>query len=58
MERNEIEAALARQKQYFSTGATLPVAARKEALKKLRHALEVQETLLTEALEQDLGKSP
>lgn len=58
MERSEIEAVLGAQQNYFSTGATLPVAARKEALKKLRRALETYETLLTDALEQDLGKSP
>lgn len=58
MERSEIEAVLETQQNYFSTGATLPVAARKEALKKLRRALETYETLLTDALEQDLGKSP
>lgn len=58
MERSEIEAVLGTQQNYFSTGATLPVAARKEALKKLRHALETYETLLTDALEQDLGKCP
>lgn len=58
MERSEIEAVLETQQNYFSTGATLPVAARKEALKKLRRALETYEALLTDALEQDLGKSP
>lgn len=58
MERSEIEAVLGAQQKYFSTGATLPVAARKEALKKLRRALETHEKLLTDALEQDLGKSP
>ena len=29
MERNEIEAALGKQRKYFHTGATLPVTARK-----------------------------
>jgi aldehyde dehydrogenase (NAD+) len=58
MERNEIEAALGKQRKYFHTGATLPVTARKAALKKLLHGLEVNETLLTHALQQDLGKSP
>lgn len=57
MERGEIEAVLEVQQDYFSTGATLSVAARKEALRKLRHALETYEKLLTDALEQDLGKS-
>lgn len=58
MERNEIEAALGKQRKYFHTGATLPVTARKSALKKLLHGLEVNEMLLTHALQQDLGKSP
>lgn len=58
MKHREIEAALKKQKHYFSTGATLPVAARKEALKRLRHALEINETLLSDALQRDLKKSP
>ena len=58
MERSEIEAVLGIQQNYFSTGATLPVAARKDALRKLRHALEAHEKRLTDALKQDLGKSP
>ncbi len=58
MKRSEIEAALGKQKRYFSTGATLPVAARKAALKKLQYALEKNETLLSDALKKDLKKSP
>ena len=58
MESFEIKTVLKKQKQYFSTGATLPLAARKEALKRLWRALEVNEKLLTDALKQDLGKSP
>lgn len=58
MDRNEIEEALGKQKKYFHTGATLPVTARKAALKQLLHGLELNETLLTHALQQDLGKSP
>lgn len=57
MERSEIEAVLERQRKYFSTGLTLPVAARKKALKNLLCALEQKEDLLTNALTQDLGKS-
>lgn len=57
MERSEIEAALERQKKYFSTGVTLPVAARKKALKDLLCALEQKEDILRNALTQDLGKS-
>lgn len=58
MERREIEAALEKQKKFFSTGATLPVAFRKRALRKLLQALETNEKLLVRALRQDLGKSP
>lgn len=58
MDRNEIEEALGKQRKYFHTGATLPVTARKAALKQLLHGLELNETLLTHALQQDLGKSP
>ncbi len=58
MERREIEAALERQRKYFSTGATLSVAFRKKALRKLQQAIEVNEKLLIRALQQDLGKSP
>lgn len=57
MKYREIEAALERQKKYFSTGATLPVTARKAALKKLQRALDRNEALLSDALKQDLGKS-
>ena len=57
MERSEIEAVLKVQQDYFSTGATLPVAARKDALRKLRHALETCEKLLTDALEQEIGRA-
>ncbi|MCM1215486.1 MAG: aldehyde dehydrogenase [Lachnospiraceae bacterium] len=58
MERSEIEALLGEQKKYFATGETLPVAARKTALKKLWNALEENEALISDALKQDLGKSP
>lgn len=58
MEYSEIKAALNRQKKFFSTGATLPVAVRKKALWKLLRALEQKEELLTDALAEDLGKSP
>lgn len=57
MERSKIEALLEKQKKYFSTGATLPVAVRKAALKKLWRALEASEALIFDALKEDLGKS-
>ena len=57
MNHMEIESILKEQKAYFSTGATLPVKARKDALKKLLHALEENEEALLSALKTDLGKS-
>lgn len=42
---------------YFQTGATLPISARKTALKKLKQAIHQYEDQLYEALYKDLGKS-
>ncbi len=57
MRREEIEAIVAKQREYFSSGATLPVAHRVEALKKLRSCLIEHEDAIAGALKQDLGKS-
>lgn len=57
MELVKIEAILKRQKEYFSSGATLPVKMRKRALTTLLHALEENEAELLSALKTDLGKS-
>ena len=57
MERSEMEELLKRQKAFFWTGATRPVAARKQALNKLLDTLERRETELLDALHADLGKS-
>ncbi len=57
MELVKIEAILKRQKEYFSSGATLPVKMRKKALTTLLHALEENEAELLSALKTDLGKS-
>lgn len=57
MELVKIEAILKRQKEYFSSGATLPVKKRKRALTALLHALEGNEAELLSALKTDLGKS-
>ncbi len=48
---------LALQKEYFATGATLPVKGRKKLLKKLYSAIEAHEDEINAALKQDLGKS-
>ena len=45
------------QRQYFNTGATLPVKTRLNALHTLYRALESHESELCEALQADLGKS-
>lgn len=48
---------LERQKSYFASGATLPVAFRLDALKKLKTAVKRKETEIHRALFHDLGKS-
>ena len=53
-----IEALVAGQRDYFRTGATLPVAARRAALRKLRQAILAHEGDIHAALKADLNKSP
>ncbi len=48
---------LAQQRQFFSTGKTLPTRFRKEALRFLKTELRRQEPQLLSALQKDLGKS-
>ncbi len=48
---------LQRQKEYFLTGATLPVKARIKALKSLRSSIYAHEREIYEAIKIDLGKS-
>ena len=48
---------VAKQRQYFNSGATKPVSARIAALKKLAAALEAWEPQFLDALRHDLGKS-
>ena len=57
MNREEITAIVARQRRYFNSGATLPVANRIAALKKLRKALVDHEEEIAKAIYSDLGKS-
>lgn len=57
MEKTEIQKLLDGQRKFFLTGKTLPIAYRREALKKLLKAVDENETLLAEALYSDLGKS-
>ena len=49
---------VARQRQFFRTGATLDVDWRMEQLKKLKQAVLSHRAMLEEALYEDLGKSP
>lgn len=58
MTHEQITALVEKQRSYFSSGATLPVAFRVEALRKLRQALSANEERIAEALYSDLGKSP
>lgn len=53
----DIEALVSTQRNYFMTGATLPVAWRILQLKRLREAVRQHEAELEEALAKDLGRS-
>lgn len=57
MYKTEIQKLLDGQREFFLTGKTLPIAYRREALKKLYKAVEDNEALLADALYSDLGKS-
>ena len=56
MNRTEISALVQRQRDYFSTGATLPVEKRIRVLKNLRATLKAHEVDIAAAVEADLGK--
>ena len=49
--------ALESQREYFLSGATLPLEFRKSMLKKLYDAVKINEDKIAEALKEDLGKS-
>ena len=57
MEQWEIDRLVQLQRSYFATGATLPVAARETALRKLAALLRARERDIAAALRADLGKS-
>ncbi len=57
MDKSEIERILNSQREYFDTGATLPVKFRIEKLKKLKAAIKEREGDILSALKSDLGKS-
>ena len=53
----QIEELVERQRAFYSTGKTLPVGFRLEALRKLKTAIRAMEPEISQALEQDLGKN-
>lgn len=57
MNAQEIENLLEKQRKFYRSGATIPVAFRVEQLKKLRRVIQKYETEIAEALLSDLGKS-
>lgn len=57
MDKTEIQKLLDGQREFFLTGKTLPIAYRREALRKLYKAVEDNEAVLADALYSDLGKS-
>ncbi len=57
MNKQEITSIVENQRAYFSTGETLLVKNRINALKKLKNALESNNERFAEALKKDLGKS-
>lgn len=57
MREQKIENILQQQKEFFSTGATLPLQFRLRALGKLKAAIIKNENMLYQALQSDLGKS-
>ena len=57
MTQDEIQKIIKNQRDYFNTGATLPVKFRIEALKKLQSYIKYNEKEITDALTADLGKS-
>ena len=52
-----IEQIVANQRKFFATGKTKDYVFRREALAKLREAILANQTLIEEALQQDLHKS-
>lgn len=57
MESRQAEALVQRQRDFFRSGATLPVSYRLEALNKLYKAVNARQEEICAALKEDLGKS-
>ena len=57
MTEQEIKSIVTKQRNYFLTGATLPVSTRIDALHRLYAAITKHEKEINDALRKDLGKS-
>lgn len=57
MTNQEIQALLEKQREYYRSGATIPVKFRVEQLKKLYSTVKKYQTEINDALKSDLGKS-
>lgn len=57
MNKTEIQELVTKQRKYFLSGATLPLEARRNALKRLKHIIKQYENQIHQAIEADLGKS-
>lgn len=57
MNETKIRQLVTRQREYFLSGATLPLSARREALGKLKSAIKRHEAQIHRAIQADLGKS-
>lgn len=54
----DVEVAATKMRDYFASGATLPLGHRRNALRQLKAYLKANENRILDALQQDLGKSP
>lgn len=57
MDSTQIDNILQLQRDFYDSGATIPVSFRKEQLKKLYQAIQKYQPQIAEALKKDLGKS-
>lgn len=57
MDSTQIDDILQLQRDFYDSGATIPVSFRKEQLKKLYQAIQKYQPQIAEALKKDLGKS-
>lgn len=54
----DIRSIVARQREFFESGATRPLSFRMDALRKLQKALQKNDDLIAQAMKSDLNKSP